>query len=132
MIKPAEKKTLDKAISLSSALGYIENTFTDFNEPLDICEINLKYMLHPDYDPRIQRVNDPGVKLEGRLVWEFVITIPENYLCSYEIGLSKANAGEDFDPNKISYDDLRKYICVDVENGELFYEFEMNMLTYGG
>ncbi|MCD7741570.1 MAG: hypothetical protein LUI06_05155 [Ruminococcus sp.] len=49
---PTEKEELTEIVSLSSAIDSIEETFTDFNEPMTINDINLKYTLTPiGYNP---------------------------------------------------------------------------------
>lgn len=117
MIIPKEISQLDKIVSLSSAMGYIENTFTDFNSKVEISDINLKYTLTPlnDFttDPP-QSCSDAGLDFDSRLVWEFVIDVPENELPT----------GEEYS----SIGDMKKFIYVDAENGELEYEFDTNVL----
>ena len=105
MVKPVELKTLDKGVSLSSALEYIEKKFTDFNEPLTITDIQLKYTLAPEYDEYKLPYYFPGTTIKSRLVWEFQIAVPEDEL---------RNVND-------SYGDVCKYITVDVENGEMDY-----------
>lgn len=115
MLVPKEERELDKIVSLTSAMGYIENTFTDFNDKLEIGDINLKYTLTPlnDYENG-QSCYDAGIAFESRLVWEFVIDVPEEDMPK---GDEYQTAGN-----------VRKYIYVDAENGDLDYEFDINVL----
>ena len=106
---PKEKGQLDKIISLSSALGYLQKTFADFNDPMKVGDIELKYMLSPEYDYKAYKFyNTAGTKMKGRIVWEFVIDVPQ------DVGSE--------------YNDVRKYICIDVQTGEMIYEFDVNAL----
>ncbi|MBR6873281.1 MAG: hypothetical protein IKN17_07235 [Ruminococcus sp.] len=115
MLKPDEGENLDKIISLSSALRCIESTFTDFETPPEINSIGLKYTLSPQYYaglPAEQAIpyNAPGTKYKGRIVWEFVIDVPHCLLT-------------DNDPG-----DVRRYILVDAETGDIEFEFDINKL----
>lgn len=38
---PKKERSVDKIISLSSAMGFIKNTFTDFNEKMEIVPLTL-------------------------------------------------------------------------------------------
>ena len=117
---PVEKGTADKIISLSSALGYIENTFTDFyNEP-EISSIGLKYTLTPQNDTEhFQSADDCGVECHGELVWEFIIDVPDDELPHYNQN----------DPSAIEEtDDVRKYIYINALTGEMDHEFDINRL----
>ena len=106
---PKEEKALGKVVSLSSALGLIENKFADFNEPYIISDINLKYMLYPNYDFKSGiYYNTAGNNYSARIVWEFVIDVPQ------EQGSSN--------------NDVRRFVCVDAETGEISYEFELSKL----
>ncbi len=112
ILKPVEKQSIDKIISLSSALRSIETTFTDFDDPPEINSIRLKYTLSPQYssDDDIP-VYAPETLNTGRIVWEFVIDVP---------------------PETISNDnengDVRKYVYVDAQDGSIDYEFDINRL----
>lgn len=112
---PKEDKELNKIVSLTSAMGYIENTFTDFNDTLEISDINLKYTLTPlnDYENG-QSCYDAGISFESRLVWEFVIDVPEKDMPTGDEYLTAGN--------------VQKYIYVDAENGDIDYEFDINIL----
>ena len=106
---PKENGKLDKVVSLSSALRFIQYKFADLNEPLKIGDIGLKYMLSPKYDYKAYKFyNNAGTELKGKIVWEFVIDVPQ------EIG-SRCN-------------DVRKYIYIDAENGEMMFNFDVNTL----
>lgn len=112
MIKPVEKQSLDNIISLSSALRSIETTFADFDEKLEINDINLKYTLKPQYDPESGILfNAPNTEMTGRLVWEFVMDVPHDKI---------SDGG--------SLGDVRRYIYVDAENGQIDYEFDVYKL----
>lgn len=112
MIKPVEKQSLDNIISLSSALRSIETTFADFDEKLEINDINLKYTLKPQYDPESGIIfNAPNTEMTGRLVWEFVMDVPHDKISD------GGNLG-----------DVRRYIYVDAENGQIDYEFDVYKL----
>lgn len=114
-VKAKEIKTLDKAVSLSSALQYIEKRFTDFNSIPEICDIQLSYTLSPVYDEDTSIYNAPGTKMESRLVWEMIISLSEDE----EKSLSRI---------KPEHGDVRKYIRIDAETGEMEFEFDVNML----
>lgn len=106
---PKEEKTLSEVVPLSSALGLIEEKFSDFNEPYIINDINLKYMLYPEYDFKSGIFyNTAGNKYSARIVWEFVIDVPQ------EQGSTN--------------NDVRRFICVDAETGEISFEFELSKL----
>lgn len=112
-VKPVEIGTLEKGVSLSSALEAIEKKFTDFSQPMTITDIQLKYTQSPDYDETKNNYDQPGTKINSRLVWEFEIAVPESELKN---------------TNSIGYGDVCKYITVDLENGEIDFCFEVNML----
>lgn len=114
-VKAKEIKTLDKAVSLSSALQYIEKRFTDFNSIPEICDIQLSYTLSPVYDEDTSIYNAPGTKMESRLVWEMIISLSEDE----EKSLSRIRP---------EHGDVRKYIRIDAETGEMEFEFDVNML----
>jgi hypothetical protein len=111
MITPSETGVIDKGVSVSSALQYIENTFTNFNEKPKIVDIQLKYTLSPEYDKETQAYNAPGNKLKGRLVWEFTLGLPESVQKEYR-------------NKRLDYSDFGRYVIIDVQNGEMEYEFE--------
>jgi hypothetical protein len=115
ILNPKEGENLDEIVSLSSTLGYLENTFTDFNSTLEISDINLKYTLTPlnDYENG-QSCYDAGIDFDSRLVWEFVIDVPEEDMPT---GEEYSTAGN-----------VQKFIYVDAENGDLDYEFDLNVL----
>ena len=76
---------------------------------MKIGDIELKYMLSPEYDYKAYKFyNTAGTKMKGRIVWEFVIDVPQ------DVGSE--------------YNDVRKYICIDVQTGEMIYEFDVNAL----
>lgn len=112
-VKPVEIGTLEKGVSLSSALEHIEKKFTDFNNPLTITDIQLKYTLSPDYDETKANYDQPGTKINSRLVWEFEIAVPENELKNADMN---------------GYGDVCKYITVDAENGDVDFCFDLNVL----
>lgn len=114
MVLPENKRKLDKVISLSSAMEYIQNKFTDFASPYEISDISLKYTLTPEYDASAphNKPDDPGVKNIGHLVWEFVMDVP---------------AG-DLPDNGAKYGDVRRFIHIDAESGEMEYEFDVSLL----
>ena len=103
VIEPIEKGTLEEAVSLSAALEHMQQTFTDFNQPFEISEIKLRYMITPDsYDPIvISMPRYSGMKSTGRIVWEFTSDVPAEQL----VGLGSA---------------------VDAETGELWFNFDLN------
>lgn len=112
---PKKEKSVDKIISLSSAMGYIENTFTDFNEKMEISAIDLKYTLTPLNDNKNgQSCYDAGIKFDSHLVWEFVMDVPENEM---PVGDEYSSAGN-----------IQRFIYLDAESGDLDYEFDINML----
>ena len=106
-VVPIEGQKVEKLASLSSVLGYIENTFTDFNEPLSIDKIQLVYIIEPMYDSELGkkvRYDTVGSNSKGSLAWQLVIDAP-----------SKEKSPI---PGA-----LQKYILVNAETGELQYEF---------
>lgn len=112
---PKKERSVDKIISLSSAMGYIENTFTDFNEKMEISAIDLKYTLTPLNDNKNgQSCYDAGIKFDSHLVWEFVMDVPENEM---PVGDEYSSAGN-----------IQRFIYLDAESGDLDYEFDINML----
>lgn len=111
-IIPQEKETLDEIISLSSAMGFMESKFTDFNEPMEISDINLKYTLTPIYDYKNnQSCYDAGISFDSRLVWEFAIDFPERDIPSPTAGA------------------MQKYIYIDAQTGDLDFEFNASVLN---
>ena len=112
---PKKERSVDKIISLSSAMGFIENTFTDFNEKMEISAIDLKYTLTPLNDNKNgQSYYDAGIKFDSHLVWEFVMDVPENEM---PVGDEYSSAGN-----------IQRFIYLDAESGDLDYEFDINML----
>ena len=112
---PKKERSVDKIISLSSAMGFIENTFTDFNEKMEISAIDLKYTLTPLNDNKNgQSCYDAGIKFDSHLVWEFVMDVPENEM---PVGDEYSSAGN-----------IQRFIYLDAESGDLDYEFDINML----
>ena len=112
---PKKERSVDKIISLSSAMGFIENTFTDFNEKMEISAIDLKYTLTPLNDNKNgQSCYDAGIKFDSHLVWEFVMEVPENEM---PVGDEYSSAGN-----------IQRFIYLDAESGDLDYEFDINML----
>ena len=106
---PQEEGRLNEIVSLSSALKYMENKFSDLNETLNICDIKLKYMLTPDYDFKAGVSYDAaGTKFTAKIVWEFVIDAPPQ-------------PGSDLN-------DIRKYICLNAETGEMEFQFDIYQL----
>ena len=95
-------------------MEYIQNKFTDFASPYEISDISLKYTLTPEYDASAphNKPDDPGVKNIGHLVWEFVMDVP---------------AG-DLPDNGAKYGDVRRFIHIDAESGEMEYEFDVSLL----
>lgn len=115
-VVPNETGRLGQIISLSSAMGYLEHTFTDFFEPKEISDINLKYTLTPEYDSAgQQRVDDCGVHCRGHLVWEFVM--------DYDPEMIERKPGDSFQDG-----DLRTFIYIDAETGDMDFEFDINKL----
>lgn len=110
-VVPNEEHSIENIVSLTSAMGYLETTFTDFALPMEISNINLKYTLSPDYDyvDNRQSPYDVGIDFDSRLVWEFAFDVPENEL-------------------QPEWGDIQKYIYIDAENGELEYEFDTAVL----
>ncbi|MBR1764395.1 MAG: hypothetical protein IJ746_03275 [Ruminococcus sp.] len=112
---PTDRGAPERLVSLTSAMGFLEHTFTDFNEPMTINDINLKYTMTPEYDYRNRQPEDDcGVKWAGRLQWEFVIDIDKG---DYPYQEGNSDVG-----------DVRKYIYIDAETGELEFEFDLNRL----
>lgn len=111
MLLPEVKETVDKVISLDSALKYCENKFTDFRD-ITISDIAIMYTLRPVYETNSN--NECYIaRYESHPVWEFVIDVsPEEFL---EKG--KTN----------TYGDVRKYIYIDMITGECDYDFEITL-----
>lgn len=118
LILPRGDKEVGEIVSLSSALNYLESTFTDFNENMMINDIGLKYTLMPQNDyENDQSCYDAGIEFESRLVWEFVIDIPEE-------DMPKGNTEEE----QASYRTLgamQKYIYIDAQTGDMDFEFDV-------
>ena len=105
-VVPTEGQKTEELASLSGALGYIEKTLTDFNEPLNIDKINLVYIIEPLYDTGMGkkvRYDTAGSSSKGSLAWQFIIDAP-----------SREKA-----PVKGA---LQKYILVNAETGEIEYQ----------
>ncbi|MBR1422134.1 MAG: hypothetical protein IJ571_01660 [Ruminococcus sp.] len=117
MLLPTQGDALKEAVSLSSALEYLEEQFADFSEPIEVSDIGLKYTLTPQNDYQSgQSCYDAGIAFESHIVWEFVIDIPEANL----------PVGTHLDYSTLG--DLRKFIYVDVQSGEMDFEFDINKL----
>ena len=110
-VVPNEEHSIENIVSLTSAMGYLETTFTDFAEPMEISDINLKYTLSPNYDhvDNHQAPYAAGIDYDSRLVWEFAFDLPENEL-------------------QPEWGNVQKYIYIDAESGELEYEFDTGVL----
>lgn len=110
---PTEKKKLNEIVSLTSAFEYIESTFTNFDKVVDIGDVNLKHILIPDYDYTLGSYsNDAGTVYNDRLVWEFIIDVTDS----------------EVDGLVNDRNDIRKYIYIDAETGEMEFEFNVNVL----
>lgn len=119
IVKPVEKGTLDKVVSLKSALEHIEMTFADFENPLYINYIGLKYVLTPQYDcesgAHYDEINTVNT---GKLVWEFVMDLPLDQLYDTVNGRKIALSRD--------VGDIRRYIYIDAETGEMEFEFDFH------
>lgn len=118
IIEPLETQKVDKVISLESALKYCENTFTDFKDMI-ISDINVMYTLNPiyyNYDNN--DISEKRIKsYNSRPVWELVIDVPsEEYIADGEIN---------------TYGDIRKYIYIDMLDGECKYNFDIIKQGFG-
>lgn len=105
VVLPKENHKLERIVSLSSALNYISGTFADMYAKMEISDIRLAYSLSPEYDyEKGMSYFHPGIINKGRLVWEFLINVPD-----------KSSGFEIY---------KEKYITIDVETGELEYDFD--------
>ncbi|MCD8095535.1 MAG: hypothetical protein LUE12_05340 [Ruminococcus sp.] len=122
MITPTNEEKLTEIVLLSSAIDYIEETFTDFESTPTINDINLKYTLTPtDYNPmpdtdagEQDSYYKAGTEVDGNLVWEFVIDVLDTEFPTGNV--------------YITYGNVQKYIYVDAQTGEIDYEFDVNNL----
>lgn len=111
IIKPIQSSPVNSILSLESALKLCQSTFSDF-KTMTVSDINIKYNLMPQYDFSIERFGTRSiVKILSRPVWEIIIDVPP----------SEYNASGKFD----RYGDVRKYICVDTQNGEIYYRLSL-------
>lgn len=111
IIKPIQSSPVNSILSLESALKLCQSTFSDFKEMI-ISDINIKYSLLPQYNYLdLEGDNHAGVKVLSRPVWEIIIDVPP----------SEYNASGKFD----RYGDARKYICIDTQNGEIYYNLSL-------
>lgn len=111
IIKPIQSSPVNSILSLESALKLCRSTFSDYKTMI-ISDINIKYNLSPQYNYiDLEGANHAGVKVLSRPVWEIIIDVPP----------SEYNASSKFD----TYGDVRKYICIDVENGEIYYRLSL-------
>lgn len=111
IIKPVQSTPVNSIISLESALKLCQSTFSGFMK-MTVSDINIKYNLMPQYDYSAERFGTQQiVKILSRPVWEIIIDVPP----------SEYNASGRFD----SYGDVRKYICIDVETGEIYYKLSV-------
>ncbi len=112
LIKPQEEGKLDKIISFSSVMNYLEQSFTDFETKVEISDVNLKYTLTPDYDYKDgQNCYDAGIGFSSHLVWELVI----------DVKADEMPVGEEYE----TMGNVQKYIYVDAENGDIDYDFDL-------
>ncbi|MCD8095098.1 MAG: hypothetical protein LUE12_03095 [Ruminococcus sp.] len=121
MITPTDEEKLTEIVSLSSAIDYIEETFTDFETSLTINDINLKYTLSPSYNPNpdtdageYDSAYKAGNEVDGNLVWEFVIDLADN---EFSFGIDND-----------SYGNIQRFIYVDAQTGEMDFEFNASNL----
>lgn len=111
IIKPIRSSPVNSILSLESALKLCRSTFSDFKTMI-ISDVNIKYNLSPQYNYLdLEGANHAGVKVLSRPVWEIIIDVPS----------SEYNASGKFD----MYGDVRKYICIDAENGEIYYNLSL-------
>lgn len=121
IIIPKEEETLDELISLTSAMRFIESTFTDFNETMEISDINLKYTLTPIYDyANFRSYTGAGISYDSRLVWEIAIDVTEEEM--------PKGYTEEERSNYLSNGAMQKYIYIDAQTGEMDFEFDVNLL----
>ncbi len=108
--KTDKKSSVDKLISLETALKKCQDKFTAHNE-IRISYISLKYTIEPIYDTDDKYVYyHAGRKFDSHILWEFVIDVPHDRL---------KNKGE-----KDTHGDVRKYIYVDAQTGEIEFDFD--------
>ncbi len=125
IIKPTDSVAIDSIISLGTVLKLCETTITDFQK-IEISDINLKYSLLPQYNYLGEETvygnaiivnskesdTQAGVRVTSRPVWEIIIDV------------SSSEYGDSSDFN--IYGDIKKYICVDAQNGEMYYKLSMS------
>ncbi len=114
--EPKVEESVNKCISLESALNYCRNTFTDFKNT-SISNIDVMYTLNPVYEyDKDEKPYIVGYNL--RPVWEIIIDVPP----------------EEFIPKgeENTYGDMRKYIYIDMITGECKYDFDVVMQGLGG
>lgn len=111
IIKPAIKGNVEKVMSLESALKICQNKFTAYNE-IKITDICVKYSLEPQYsnDDPYDSYYYAGKKFKSHVYWEFVIDVPHDQILK----------SGDTD----TFGDVRKYIYVDMQSGEIEFDFE--------
>ena len=115
---PENIREVKSIIPLSYALKLIEKTFADLANPLEFCDIGLKLTMSPDYDPnKGQYPNSPGVLSKGKLKWEFIIDLNERLAQQENSSEIPSTRG-----------DIRAYVYVDAETGEIDHEFDLNTL----
>lgn len=111
IIKPIQSSPVNSILSLESALKLCQSMFSDFKTMI-ISDINIKYNLSPQYNYLdLESPTHAGVKVLSRPVWEIIIDVPS----------SEYNASGKFD----MYGDVRKYICIDAQNGEIYYNLSL-------
>lgn len=130
ILEPVKEEKKDSFVSLESALQFCKIKFTDFKDVV-ISDIGVKYTLSPVYDYIGKEVkNDngdvhilahppygPGIEVVSRPIWEFVIDVdPAEFL-------QKDKEGNIIEPN--THGDVRKYIYIDMLNGELHYQMDV-------
>lgn len=125
IIKPIQSASVNSILSLESALKLCQSTFSDFKAMI-ISDINIKYSLLPQYNYLGEEITygnviiinsaesdtQAGVKVLSRPVWEIIIDVP-----SSEYGTSS-----EFN----QYGDIKKYICIDVQTGEIYYRLSLS------
>ena len=121
IVDPVETGTLDKIVSLKSALEHIEKKFTDFENPLCFNYIGLKYLLSPQYDESDTEYNEVNVMNRGKIVWEFVMDTPTEQL------VETLPNGETV-PISNHMGDIRTYIYIDAETGDMDFDLQPKMM----
>ena len=115
ILAPEKKGTLEKVVSLKSALEYAERQFSDFQNPLTINSIGLKYLISPQYDHEHEiPYNKENTVSTGHIVWEFILDVPMEQL--------KDGTGK---PINEHLGDVRRYIYIDAETGEMEFNFSI-------